>query len=659
MRSRRRLTWVIFAVCILAVLEGLGWVTWRALSLERREREARAAASFEQSIRLALWRMESEITPIIAAESARPYFHYIPFYPAERAYTKMFQQVRPNEVLVPSPLLEGSGRFIRLHFQLDENGGLSSPQAPTGNQRDLAEAQYLDSEYIVLAGQLLGDVERILRPDQGIAKDVSGSTPQAQAGQVWQVEDSEFRARERAAQTAQTMNLNEQQRRNRPAGRADDQVAESSPAPSVAAPPLSPPLSPPMPPPTAAAPARSQTESAVTKKENFAADQSPPPSWLKQYQEAGFQDSTNRVEQGPFEANWYANPATGEEELLLVRSVTIDGRTVRQGLWIDWPDLRSQLIDACDDLLPGAALAPTSGPVNEAGELRLASIPVRLLPGPMPAPAMAGITPTQVTLALTWAAVLGAIIAIGIVLRKAMELSERRGRFVSAVTHELRTPLTTFCLYTEMLADGMVADDASRRHYLSTLKSESGRLARIVQNVLDYAGIGGQANRHLPAMTAISLGQLIERCRPALEQCAAKAGMQLEVDVTGGTDANIRVDPQTIERILLNLVENAGKYASEAVDRRIHVVAGVEKSKGKHSASIRVIDHGPGVPKSERRKIFRAFHRAEREVQGAKSGLGLGLALAQELARDMKGRLLLNPARTDGAEFILHLPVDT
>jgi signal transduction histidine kinase len=645
------LTWIIFAVCILAVLEGLGWVTWRALSLERREREARAAASFEQSIRLALWRMESEITPIIAAESARPYFHYIPFYPAERAYTKMFQQVRPNEVLVPSPLLEGSGRFIRLHFQLNEEGRLSSPQAPTGNQRDLAEAQYLDSEYIVFAGQLLVDVERILKPDQGMAKDGSGSTPQAQVGQVWQVEDSEFRARERAAQSAQTLNLNEQQRRNRPAGRPDDQVAESTPVPSVAAPP--------MPPPTASAPARSPLEAVLPKKEVPAADQSAPPSWLKQYQEAGFQDPMNRVEQGPFEANWYSNPATGDEELLLVRSVTIDGRTVRQGLWIDWPDLRSQLIDACDDLLPGAALVPASGPVNEAGELRLASVPVRLLPGTMPAPALAGVTPTQVTLAVTWAAVLGAIIAIGIVLRKAMELSERRGRFVSAVTHELRTPLTTFCLYTEMLADGMVADDASRRHYLSTLKSESGRLARIVQNVLDYAGIGGQANRHLPAMTALSLGQLMERCTPALEQCAAKAGMQLEVDVTSGADANIRVDPQTIERILLNLVENAGKYASEARDRRIHVVAGVDKTKGKNSVTIRVIDHGPGIPKSERRKIFRAFHRAERDVQGAKSGLGLGLALARELARDMKGRLLLNAAKTDGAEFTLHLPVDT
>lgn len=164
MRTRRRLTWIIFAVCILAVLEGLGWVTWRALRLERREREAQAQAQFQQSIRLALWRMESQVTPLIAAEAARPYFHYIPFYAAERAYTKMFQQVKPNEVLVPSPLLEASGRFIRLHYQVEPDGVLTSPQAPTGNMRDLAEAQYLDSEYIVLAGQLLHEVETMIHP---------------------------------------------------------------------------------------------------------------------------------------------------------------------------------------------------------------------------------------------------------------------------------------------------------------------------------------------------------------------------------------------------------------------------------------------------------------------------------------------------------------
>src|SRR5690606_23556726 len=96
-------------------------------------------------------------------------------------------------------------------------------------------------------------------------------------------------------------------------------------------------------------------------------------------------------------------------------------------------------------------------------------------------------------------AVLVAVGAIGLVLRASMDLSDRRGRFVSAVTHELRTPLTTFCLYTEMLADGVVAREEARREYLSTLKDESRRLARIVENVLAYARLGEGRPKTRPA----------------------------------------------------------------------------------------------------------------------------------------------------------------
>ena len=91
MKTRRWVTWLIFGICALAVLEGLGWVTWKALRLEGAESEARAQTAFQSRIRLALWRMESEITPIVAQEAARPYFHYQPFYAAERGAKVVLQ----------------------------------------------------------------------------------------------------------------------------------------------------------------------------------------------------------------------------------------------------------------------------------------------------------------------------------------------------------------------------------------------------------------------------------------------------------------------------------------------------------------------------------------------------------------------------------------
>src|SRR5262245_49644730 len=100
MRTRRWLTSLVFAICALAVVEGLGWVTWQTFRLEARERDARAQSDFQEAIRLALWRMESEVTPIIAQEAARPYFQYRSFYNAEHAYNRMWQQVEENEVRV-------------------------------------------------------------------------------------------------------------------------------------------------------------------------------------------------------------------------------------------------------------------------------------------------------------------------------------------------------------------------------------------------------------------------------------------------------------------------------------------------------------------------------------------------------------------------------
>ena len=91
MRQRPWITWLVFAVCAVLVLDGLGWVTWQVLRLERRDAEATVQSDFEERARLALWRMDSTLTPIIAQESARPYFHYRPFFPAERAYTRMWR----------------------------------------------------------------------------------------------------------------------------------------------------------------------------------------------------------------------------------------------------------------------------------------------------------------------------------------------------------------------------------------------------------------------------------------------------------------------------------------------------------------------------------------------------------------------------------------
>jgi signal transduction histidine kinase len=222
----------------------------------------------------------------------------------------------------------------------------------------------------------------------------------------------------------------------------------------------------------------------------------------------------------------------------------------------------------------------------------------------------------RTTLVLTWVAVLLALVAIAAVLHAARELAERRGRFVSAVTHELRTPLTTFCLYSQMLADGMVGDEASRSEYLGTLKSESQRLARIVENVLEFARLGRRTDRGRAEHLAVPA--LLERAMPRLEQRAAQCGMN----------------------------------AANSVDKRIEIAVKVLKE----AVEFVVTDHGPGVEQGLRGLIFRPFQRGQSLAHAATPGLGLGLALSRGLARQLGGDLRLEASSGQGSRFVLTLP---
>lgn len=161
-------TLMVFLASTLAVFGALAWVTRHALSLERQQRQARIEAQVQERVRLALWRMESKANALIARESARPYFEYQPFYPAGRAYTRMLEEVRAGEVLVPSPLLTLRDRYVKLFFQIDALGIVTSPQAPTGNLRDLAEATYLSSTDVIGAGDRLEVVSRWMTRSQEI-----------------------------------------------------------------------------------------------------------------------------------------------------------------------------------------------------------------------------------------------------------------------------------------------------------------------------------------------------------------------------------------------------------------------------------------------------------------------------------------------------------
>ena len=161
--------WIAFLACLAVVLAAMGWVSAMALRLDRVQAEAQQRAAFEENVRLSLWRMETALVPLLARESSRPYFVYSSFYPAERAYTRMFEEIRNQDVLVPSPLLAEPAPDVILHFQIAPDGRITSPEVPSGRGKALSIATYSNGVMIATADRALSDLGQVSSLDRMLA----------------------------------------------------------------------------------------------------------------------------------------------------------------------------------------------------------------------------------------------------------------------------------------------------------------------------------------------------------------------------------------------------------------------------------------------------------------------------------------------------------
>ena len=214
--------------------------------------------------------------------------------------------------------------------------------------------------------------------------------------------------------------------------------------------------------------------------------------------------------------------------------MNIAGRDYIQGCLLDWPNLKQQMLKDAADLLPNAELQPVNDPSASTEVRRLASLPVRLIPGTLPIGDIAdgGLSPIKLSLLVAWGAMLLAAVAVATLLAGVISLSERRGAFVSAVTHELRTPLTTFRMYAEMLSEGMVREETDQRHYLQTLRVEADRLTHLVANVLAYARL--ERGRPGGRIEKVTVERLLEVATQRLADRAAQVNLQLSIEPADG-----------------------------------------------------------------------------------------------------------------------------
>jgi signal transduction histidine kinase len=316
---------------------------------------------------------------------------------------------------------------------------------------------------------------------------------------------------------------------------------------------------------------------------------------------------------------------------------------------LDWDRLSAELKDAVREAFPEAVLLPQTDPAA-AGERTMTALPVTLEPGPAPTPPPPGWTTLRLGLLAAWLAAALALAGVAFAGRALLDLSERRIRFVSAVTHELRTPLTSLRLYLDLLVSGMVSDEVKQREYLTTLHGESERLNRLIENVLNFARLEKRSVR--ANKQSVSIDDLLADVKLTWGERTTADGKQLEVISTLPPGHAVLTDGRMAAQVLGNLIDNAKKYTRGAADNRIWVWA---KPAGR-CVAFEVEDRGPGVPAADRPGLFRPFRRG-RDADTTAGGAGLGLALAKQWAELLGGTLDYRPAEGGtGSVFRFLLP---
>jgi two-component system sensor histidine kinase SenX3 len=251
--------------------------------------------------------------------------------------------------------------------------------------------------------------------------------------------------------------------------------------------------------------------------------------------------------------------------------------------------------------------------------------------------------------ALLSAVIVGGVVLNTIFLVREIRRNEQHDAFINAVTHELKTPVASIRLYLETLQTRTV-DEQRRKEFYRIMLEDSDRLLATIEQVLRTGRIGlsTKTNRNL---TRIPINDVIAECltRTRTIHRVPENGLTYHP----GPDATVMGDLDEIRAAISNLIDNAVKYSGTSVN----VTVETSQVDGKF-VSVCVRDEGPGIQKTELKRIFKRFYRAPGQLAARVKGTGLGLYIVRSVAKRHGGRAWAEsegPGR--GSTFVLQFPI--
>ena len=223
--------------------------------------------------------------------------------------------------------------------------------------------------------------------------------------------------------------------------------------------------------------------------------------------------------------------------------------------------------------------------------------------------------------------------------------------FVNQVSHELKTPLTNIRMYAELLEKRFASEDVKTIKHLNIIISESGRLGRLINNVLSFAKDqkNGVNFNPVPVVPDKIIEHILDSFKYSLKTKGIKLSTKLKASNT------VLVDPDILEQILSNLISNVEKYAVEG--KWIKIESSIEDTM----LILTVRDKGAGIPDTLKEKVFEPFFRISNKLTDGVSGTGIGLSLVRLLSEIHGGKVSILSGnligKNEGAVFQVRLKI--
>lgn len=238
---------------------------------------------------------------------------------------------------------------------------------------------------------------------------------------------------------------------------------------------------------------------------------------------------------------------------------------------------------------------------------------------------------------------------LSLVNEELQKLNQLKSLFLSVAAHDLRSPLHAMRGYAE-LAIQAVQQEAQEEtnEYLSIIKSLVDSLDRLISDFLDLDRIE-QGKLEIRPISC-NLNVIVHKVADIMRAVATRQGVQIETKLASELPA-MYADPDRIQQIVFNLIDNAIKYTSQKD------MVTIETGYRENCVFMTVTDHGLGIPESEIPRLFDLYHRAEQARQSRKKGLGLGLFIVKSLVDLHQGQISVRSEPGKGTEFTVSMPL--